>query len=72
MKESHEEALAALREVLEHRITQRLVQRQRLVREGKSSVEGPPGVRPAGKRRVGRASRGGGRTLLSASNCAGG
>lgn len=41
MKGSHEEALAALREVLEHRITQRLVQRQRLVREGKSSVEGP-------------------------------
>ena len=38
---SHEEALATLREVFEHRITQRLVQKQRLVREGKPDTEGP-------------------------------
>src|SRR5919199_1042177 len=41
MEESHEEALTTLREVFEHRITQRLVQRRSLVREGKPSAEGP-------------------------------
>ena len=38
---SHEEALRTLREVFEHRITQRLIQRQRLIREGKPDIEGP-------------------------------